>query len=137
VVAANGLLQKEVDNGDSVTYIWEATEPMASYVAAVSIDEYVIETEQDPDGILIRNYLPADFPEASKAGIDQTTDMLSFFSEHFGPYPFDAYGIVIVDFPRDALCWLLGSSVSFFGIFGRNFPNLLLMFFDKACDLRL
>ncbi len=102
VVAANGLLQKEVDNGDKVTYVWEATEPMASYVAAVSIDEYVIETEQGPDGILIRNYLPPDFPEASKAGFDQTADMLSFFSERFGPYPFDAYGIVIVDFPRDA-----------------------------------
>jgi aminopeptidase N len=102
VVAANGLLQKEVDNGDTVTYVWEATEPMASYVAAVSIGEYVIETEQGPDGILIRNYLPPDFPEASKAGIDQTADMLSFFSERFGPYPFDAYGIVIVDFPRDA-----------------------------------
>ncbi len=102
VVAANGLLQKEVDNGDTVTYVWEATEPMASYVAAVSIDEYVIETEQGPDGILIRNYLPADFPETSKTNIHQTADMLAFFSERFGPYPFDAYGIVIVDFPRDA-----------------------------------
>jgi aminopeptidase N len=28
--------------------------------------------------------------------------MLAFFSELFGHYPFDAYGIVIVDFPRDA-----------------------------------
>ncbi|MBV5331216.1 M1 family peptidase, partial [bacterium] len=27
--------------------------------------------------------------------------MLAFFGERFGPYPFDAYGIVIVDFPRD------------------------------------
>ncbi|MBV5331217.1 M1 family peptidase, partial [bacterium] len=40
VVAANGLLQEEVDNGDTVTYVWEAAEPMASYTAAVSIDEY-------------------------------------------------------------------------------------------------
>ena len=102
VVAANGLLQKEVDNGNTVTYIWEAAEPMASYVAAVSIDEYVIETEQGPDGILIRNYLPADFPETSKVNIHQTANMLAFFGERFGPYPFDAYGIVIVDFPRDA-----------------------------------
>ena len=99
VVAASGLLQQELDNGDTVTYVWEAAEPMASYVAAVNIAEYVIETEQGPDGILIRNYLPPDFPEASKAGIDQTGDMLAFFSERFGPYPFKAYGIVIVDFP--------------------------------------
>lgn len=101
VVAANGLLQEEVDNGDTVTYVWEAAEPMASYTAAVSIDEYVIETEQGPDGILIRNYLPVNFPETSKVNIHQTADMLAFFGERFGPYPFDAYGIVIVDFPRD------------------------------------
>jgi aminopeptidase N len=84
VVAATGLLQQELDNGDTVTYVWEAEEPMASYVAAVNIAEYVIET----------------IPEASKAGIDQLADMLAFFSERFGPYPFEAYGIVIVDFPE-------------------------------------
>ena len=99
VVAANGLLQEEVDNGNTVTYIWEATEPMASYVVAVNIAEYVLETKQGPDGVLIRNYLPPDFPESSKVGIDQTADMLAFFSERFGPYPFEAYGTVIVNFP--------------------------------------
>ena len=99
VVAANGFLQQELDNGGTVTYVWEAAEPMASYVAAVNIDEYVIETVQGPDGVLIRNYLPPDFPKASKAGIDQLADMLAFFSERFGPYPFETYGVVIVDFP--------------------------------------
>ena len=101
VVAANGLLQQEMDNGNTVTYIWEAVEPMASYVAAVNIAEYVIQTEQGPDGVMIRNYLPPNFPEASKVGINQTADMLTFFSERFGPYPFKAYGIVIVDFPEN------------------------------------
>ena len=97
VVAANGLLQQEVDNGDTVTYIWEAEEPMASYLVGMNIADYVIETEQGPDGVLIRNYLPPDFPESSKAVTNQTADMLAFFSERFGPYPFNAYGTVIVD----------------------------------------
>jgi aminopeptidase N len=99
VVAANGLLQQEVDNGDTVTYVWEAAEPMASYATGLNVAEYVIETEQGPDGVLIRNYLPPDFPESSKTVIDQTVDMLAFFSERFGLYPFEAYGIVIVDIP--------------------------------------
>jgi len=103
VVAANGLLQEEVDNGDTMTYIWEAAEPMASYVATVNIDKYVIETMQGPDGILIRNYLPPDFPAIAKAGINQTADMLAFFSERFGPYPFEVYGIVIFDIPDDGV----------------------------------
>jgi len=101
VVAANGLLQQELENGDTVTYIWEAAEPMASYLAAVNIAEYVIETKQGPDGVLIRNYFPPGFPEASKDRIDRTADMLAFFSDRFGPYPFEAYGLVIVDIPDD------------------------------------
>jgi aminopeptidase N len=99
VVAANGLLKEEVDNGDTTTYAWESAEPMSSYVTGLNIAEYVIETEQGPDGVLIRNYLPPDLAESSKAVIDQTADMLAFFSERFGPYPFDAYGTVIVDIP--------------------------------------
>ena len=66
VVAANGLLQNEVDNGNTVTYFWEASEPMASYLTTLNIAEYVIESEQGPDGILIRNYYPPDFPETAK-----------------------------------------------------------------------
>jgi aminopeptidase N len=112
VVAANGLLQQELDNGETVTYVWETAEPMASYVVAVDIDDYVIETKQGPDGILIRNYLPPDFPETSKAGIDQTSDMLAFFSDLFGPYPFEAYGIVIVDFPDDGPAAMEAQSLS-------------------------
>lgn len=101
VVAANGLLQQELDNGDTITDVWEATEPMASYLAAVNIDKYVVETMSDPDGILIRNYLTPDLPEYARTGINKTTEMLSYFSELFGPYPFKAYGIVIVDFPEE------------------------------------
>jgi aminopeptidase N len=99
VVAANGLLQREVHQGDTVTYEWEAAEPMASYLVAVNIAEYVTETEQGPDGVLIRNYFPADFPDASKEGFERTAEMIACLSERFGPYPFEAYGSVIVDIP--------------------------------------
>ena len=99
VVAANGLLQEKVENNDTITYVWEAAEPMASYVTAVNIAGYEIETMQGPNNILIRNYLTADLPEELQTNIDQMADMLTFFSERFGPYPFHSYGIVIVDFP--------------------------------------
>lgn len=101
VVAANGLLQQEVDNGGTVTYVWEVVEPMASYLATVNIAEYVRETEQGPDGVLIRNYFPPDFPDTSREGFEQTAEMIAFFSDRFGPYPFEAYGSVIVDIPGD------------------------------------
>jgi aminopeptidase N len=100
VAAANGLLQQELDHGDTMTYVWESPEPMASYVVGMNIADYVVETKQGPNGVLIRNYLPPNLENAAKAGIDQEADILDFFSERFGPYPFGAYGIVIVDFPE-------------------------------------
>jgi aminopeptidase N len=98
-VAANGLLQQEVDNGNTVTYVWEAVEPMASYLATVNVAEYVLETEQGPDGVLIRNYFPPALPDILRKGVDQTAEMIAFFSDRFGPYPFKVYGTVVVDIP--------------------------------------
>jgi len=62
----------------------------------------MIETENGPDGVVIRNYLPYDFPEGYRHGIDKTAEMLEFFIDRFGPYPFSAYGTVIVDIPDES-----------------------------------
>lgn len=99
VVAANGLLQETVDNGETTTYLWAASDPTASYLVTVNIAEYVIQTETGPNGLPIRNFFPPDL--ADKAAIDfgPTSDMIAFYSERFGPYPFEAYGVAIVDFP--------------------------------------
>jgi aminopeptidase N len=101
VVAANGLLMDVVDHGERVTYVWESPELIASYLTTINVAEYVVETETGPEGLIIRNYLPADFPEDRRHGIDQIADMLGFFIDRFGAYPFSAYGTVIVDIPDE------------------------------------
>ena len=95
VVAANGLLQEEIDHGPARTYVWEADEPMASYLAAVYIAEFERQTEQGPGGLPIRNYFPADATGQELQPFRRTADMIAFFSELFGPYPFDAYGVAV------------------------------------------
>ncbi|HEY5984691.1 MAG TPA: M1 family metallopeptidase [Anaerolineales bacterium] len=95
VVAANGSLRETKDNGDRRTYVWEMRQPMASYLATIDIDLYTIETEQGPDGVLIRNYLPADISPEWKANVSKLPEMISFLSAMYGPYPFDEYGIVV------------------------------------------
>ncbi len=101
VVAANGLLQAEIDNGETITYLWQAGDPMASYLATVNIAQFTVLTDVGPDGLPIRNY----FPPGARATIIETfkptADMIAFFSRILGPYPFEAYGVVVmdVDFP--------------------------------------
>lgn len=99
VVAANGLLQVTLDEGDRVTYIWETKHRMASYLATVNIAEFVEMSEEGPDGLIIRNYFPERLAEKAAPVFAKTSDMISFFSETFGPYPFEAYGVVMADTP--------------------------------------
>jgi len=50
-VAANGLLQDEIDNGDTTTWVFEAGDPMASYLVTVNIGDFVVQTDEGPDGL--------------------------------------------------------------------------------------
>jgi aminopeptidase N len=97
VVAANGLLQEAVDNGDTTTYIWEASDPTASYLVTINIADYETETEEGPDGLPIRNYYPPELAEDAEYDFGRTSEMIGLFSELFGPYPFEAYGVAIID----------------------------------------
>jgi aminopeptidase N len=97
VVAANGLLQETIPQDGGVTYVWEAGDPIASYLVTVNIDDFVIQTENGPDGLPIRNYFPADIADEAATDFAPTANMIAYFSSVFGPYPFEAYGVVVAD----------------------------------------
>lgn len=103
VVAASGLLRDTVELDEKIRYIWEMDKPMASYLAAINIDDYVVETTSGPDEVILRHYFPPDFPEARKRGYAKLPEMIEFFSTLFGPYPFSAYGVLIAD-PESDVC---------------------------------
>ncbi len=97
VVAANGVLTDTIDNGDTTTYVWEMDDPMASYLTTIGIDDFVVQTEEGPDGVQIRNFFPPEVAEEGERLFAPTADMIAFYSETFGPYPFDAYGVYVAD----------------------------------------
>jgi len=99
VVAANGLLQETVDQGERVTYVWQTEHPLASYLATVNIGDFVVETADGPDGLPLRSYFPARLAETAPPVFERTGEMIAYFSELFGPYPFEAYGVVVADTP--------------------------------------
>lgn len=97
VVAANGLLQNKITEGSHITYIWETEYPMASYLAAVHVGRFVETREKGPDDVPIRNYFPARIWENAIPVFEDTADMMAFFIDTFGPYPFEAYGVAVAD----------------------------------------
>jgi len=97
VVAANGLLEETIEAGDSVTYVWESSYPMATYLATVNIGEFTLQEDEGPDGLPIRNYFPTPLSGRGADIFARQPDMIALFSELFGPYPFEAYGVVVAN----------------------------------------
>ena len=97
-VAANGVLERTTDNGDSTTYVFEARDPMASYLATVNITSgFNVETSISDGGVPIRNYFAETLPNDQLAPFDLQPEMIDFLSSIFGPYPFETYGSVVID----------------------------------------
>jgi aminopeptidase N len=96
-VAANGVLTETIANEGTTTFVFEAREPMASYLATVNIDEFDLETSQSENGVPIRNYFPTGSPEAMRRPFERQGEMIDYFGEIFGAYPFEVYGALVID----------------------------------------
>jgi aminopeptidase N len=96
-VAANGTPQEPTDNGDTRTFVFEATDPMASYLTTVNIAEFREERQEGPNGLPIINYFPVDFTERQVRAFERQPEILALFTELFGPYPFETAGAIVVD----------------------------------------
>lgn len=95
---ANGVLAETITDLGWATWVWEMRHPMATYLATVVTGPYEIVEDlssSSASGVDVRNAL---LPGSEPAPVLTTQgEMISFFSELFGPYPFDAYGIVVVE----------------------------------------
>lgn len=111
---ANGiLLDVTTENGLS-TFTWRMDQPMASYLAMASVGDYTI-VEADPAGSLpVRNVFPTRYVEAGETVFADQDEMLVFFGDTFGPYPFDAYGALVI--PQALGFALETQSMSLFGL---------------------
>lgn len=113
-VAANGVLTETIDNGDTRTFDFEARAPMASYLATINIDEFDIETMESANGIPIRNYYSTGLPEEIGEPFARQAEMLVYFGELFGPYPFEVYGALVMNTQFGAA--LENQTLSIFGM---------------------
>ncbi|MFY8021108.1 MAG: M1 family aminopeptidase [Bacteroidia bacterium] len=100
-VGSNGkLIQVLSINNNSNRFDWKSRYPIDYYLISVSVGEYIEITDYAKpkgysDSILIQHYLYNQKAYTNnKANIDATTDMLEYFSELFGLYPFhkEKYG---------------------------------------------
>lgn len=98
-VGSNGLLRRIHANPDGTTdFIWEEDFPIATYLISIGAARFA-EFQQtfvtsSGDSIPIFHFV---YPKDSTAAVEDVRhlpDMMRFFSEKFGPYPFKKYGML-------------------------------------------
>ena len=96
---ANGELTGTTDvaNGGT-TWTWEQGEPMASYLVLLLIGDYERRSNgRSSTGIELAHVAPAGDMEDLDHYLPVVERQLEFFTEIFGRYPFDRYGIALAD----------------------------------------
>jgi aminopeptidase N len=98
---SNGVPGPRSSANGWTTWTWSEAAPMASYLSTVVIGQYRV-TSSTHDGkpmiTAIPESLPADGPAAKS--IERTGEIADFLATRFGPYPFDAYGGIVLDDSR-------------------------------------
>ncbi|MEV7624388.1 M1 family metallopeptidase [Actinoplanes sp. NPDC089786] len=98
---SNGVPGGSTTTAGWTTWTWTETAPLASYLSFVAIGRYRVESTTHlgkPMVIAIPESLPADGPAAKTMA--RTGEITDFLATQFGPYPFDAYGAVVIDDER-------------------------------------
>lgn len=98
VVAANGLLvQEQVVADGQKTWTYEARDPMASYLVQIAIGDYVLVDGGTVGGVTIRHAFHRSVADAAKVATARTVEMIDVLDDVYGPFPFEAYGVLVVD----------------------------------------
>jgi aminopeptidase N len=100
-VLSDGVPGGHRSSGGWTTWRWSERSPMASYLTTVLIGRYRVTTSTHagrPMVTAVPAALPADGPAART--LARTGEIADFLATRFGPYPFDAYGGVVVDDAR-------------------------------------
>jgi aminopeptidase N len=101
VAIGNGTLVSETTADGRTTYCWDADDPQASYLAMIATGNYLVTGDTGPGGLPIVNAVDADLSAEDQADADtvlaRQPEMIAFFEQRFGPYPFGSYGAVIDD----------------------------------------
>ncbi len=97
-VAANGLLTAQNDTGHGTrSWTYEASDPMASYLVQVAIGDYELVDAGEVEGVTVRHAFHRSLVDEARVAVERTAEMIQLLDDVYGPYPFEAYGVLAVD----------------------------------------
>jgi len=97
LAAANGVLVETIPGALQTTYLWEQRQPMATYLATLVIGDDLELVEMSGGSVPLRHVLPSAMADDPPEELDALPAMIEFMAARVGPYPFDAYGVALVE----------------------------------------
>jgi aminopeptidase len=111
-VVANGRLVDQRPGASRTTWVFAQDQPMATYLATVQIGRYEsVRLTTTP--LSTQLVVPASLRAAAGEDFARQGAMIEVFTELFGEYPFDGYGVVVTEDPLEIP--LEAQGVSIFG----------------------
>ncbi len=92
---ANGLLDSKQRHGGTTTFAWHEPEPMATYLATVTIGRFHIKPSV-VDGLPAWSAVAPALGRQSRRSLRKLPRIISFFGDRFGAYPFSSAGSIVV-----------------------------------------
>jgi aminopeptidase N len=92
---ANGLLDSTHRRGGTTTFAWHEPEPMATYLATVTIGRFPIKRSV-VDSIPAWTAVAPGLGRQSRRSLRKLPRIISFFGDRFGAYPFSSAGSIVV-----------------------------------------
>jgi aminopeptidase N len=93
----NGELVGKHTFGGWTTWIWRATDPMASYLSMAAVGDYDLSFSRGPRGLPIIDAVDRDLGPEADDNLARQAEMIGYLSDLIGPYPFTSFGAVIDD----------------------------------------
>ncbi|WP_104820640.1 M1 family metallopeptidase [Kitasatospora sp. MMS16-BH015] len=96
-VLAGGRLLTRTTRASSTTWVYEQSAPTSPYLVTVSIGHYRPVPVAARPAVPQTGYVPDRLVPAFTRDFARQPEMMAYFGEVFGPYPFGEYAVVIAD----------------------------------------
>jgi aminopeptidase N len=99
-VVANGVRESRDTRKDWTTHVWQAHDPMASYLATFDVGEWKMRFRRTSSGLPVIDAIDPDVLPRVRASVRREPEILDFLESRFGPYPFESVGGIFPDTGR-------------------------------------
>ncbi len=99
-VAANGIRTQITNNGNGTTTTdWIGQHPMTTYLVCITAGPYVEINQTVPqlNNLPVKNFVMQNQYDNALTDFQHLPDMIAYFSQKFGDYPFEKYGNATVN----------------------------------------